>query len=77
MDWLDTYSDPSVKAASVVTNLWIAAFAITSALFALLGMCRAGPALSHTAAVETIEAGSKLTANSGDVSYVLQNSLHA
>lgn len=37
MDWLDTYSDPSVKAASVVTNLWIAAFAITSALFALLG----------------------------------------
>lgn len=39
MDWLDTYSDPSVKAASVVTNLWIAAFAITSALFALLGTC--------------------------------------
>lgn len=52
MDWLDTYSDPSVKAASVVTNLWIAAFAITSALFALLGMCRAGPALVHAVAVE-------------------------
>lgn len=39
MDWLDTYSDPSVKAASVVTNLWIACFAITSVLFALLGTC--------------------------------------
>jgi hypothetical protein len=37
MDWLDTYSDPSVKAASVVTNLWIAAFALCSAVFALLG----------------------------------------
>lgn len=52
MDWLDTYSDPSVKAASVVTNLWIAAFAITSALFALLGTCvlRGLPAPASAAA---------------------------
>jgi hypothetical protein len=44
MDWLDTtYSDPSVKAASVVTNLWIAGFAVCSACFAVLGACvRAG-----------------------------------
>jgi hypothetical protein len=48
MDWLDnSYSDPSVKAASVVTNLWIAAFAITSALFALLGESGLGDACMH------------------------------
>lgn len=41
MEWLQDNGtmDPSVRAASVVTNLWIAAFAITSALFALLGEC--------------------------------------
>jgi len=54
MDWLDTYSDPSVKAASVVTNLWIAAFAITSALFALLGECAAAATCTRNVSLRLV-----------------------
>lgn len=36
-DWMDNSYSTEYRAASVVTNLWIAAFAVTSALFGLLG----------------------------------------
>jgi hypothetical protein len=36
-DWIDNSYSTEYRAASVVTNLWIAAFAVTSALFGLLG----------------------------------------
>lgn len=36
-DWMDSSYTTEYRAASVVTNLWIAAFAVTSALFGLLG----------------------------------------
>jgi hypothetical protein len=36
-DWMDGSYSTEYRAASVVTNLWIAAFAVTSALFGLLG----------------------------------------
>jgi hypothetical protein len=36
-DWMDHSYSTEYRAASVVTNLWIAAFAVTSALFGLLG----------------------------------------
>jgi hypothetical protein len=36
-DWMEKSYSTEYRAASVVTNLWIAAFAVTSALFGVLG----------------------------------------
>lgn len=42
--WWDTSSSatPEYRAASVVTNLWLSAFAVTSAVFGILGKGTSG-----------------------------------